>query len=156
MNTWRLIWVGRPRSKTPESSLADRYVERISRVIGLDQQTLKPAGGTSSKERKQRESKSILDTLTQKDFVVLLDERGKQLSSEELAGFLSRQLESRGSVIWVIGGSNGVSSALRQRADFVLSLSKMTMPHALARVFFLEQLYRAMCINSNHPYHHEG
>lgn len=157
MSALRLIWVGRPRAGTPESNLADRYLERINRFVSMDQRTLKPATGSLAQEvHVQRESQRILEVLDEKDYVVALDERGKELTSMELARLLTRLLTSGRRVSWIVGGALGLSPELRRRADFVLSLSKMTLPHALARALLLEQIYRALCIRANHPYHHEG
>ena len=89
--------------------------------------------------------------------VILLDERGKQLTSPGLAKLIQQRREmSDPNIIFIVGGSMGVSPDLRQRANYVLSLSQMTLPHALARVIVLEQIYRALCIQASHPYHHEG
>jgi 23S rRNA (pseudouridine1915-N3)-methyltransferase len=85
--------------------------------------------------------------------LVLLDSRGKQLSSEELAGFLEREQMNAIPLIFAIGGSDGFSDEARRSAGFTLSLGKMTLPHELARVVLIEQLYRAFTILKHHPYH---
>ena len=85
--------------------------------------------------------------------VILLDERGRQLSSKGLAGKLANwQIDGR-DLCFVIGGPDGVADACRQRADFTWSLSQLTLPHGLARVLFAEQLYRAHSLHTGHPYH---
>jgi 23S rRNA (pseudouridine1915-N3)-methyltransferase len=85
--------------------------------------------------------------------MVLLDSRGKQLSSEELAGLLEREQMNASPLLFAIGGSDGFSEDARQQAAIVLSLGKMTLPHELARVVLVEQIYRAFTILKNHPYH---
>lgn len=99
------------------------------------------------------EGEQILAKLKKAERVVLLDERGDQLSSQVLATKLADwQADSR-DLCFVIGGPDGVSDACRQRADFVWSLSRLTMPHGMARVLFAEQLYRAWTMQTGHPYH---
>ena len=85
----------------------------------------------------------------------MLDERGKPLSSRELAARLSDWLSDGRDIAFAIGGPDGVSEACRERAEFTLSLSRMTLPHGLARVVLAEQLYRAATLLSGHPYHRE-
>jgi 23S rRNA (pseudouridine1915-N3)-methyltransferase len=84
---------------------------------------------------------------------VLLDSRGQQLSSEELAGFLDREQFNAVPLVFAVGGSDGFSEEARSQAGFILSLGKMTLPHELARVVLVEQIYRAFTILKNHPYH---
>jgi 23S rRNA (pseudouridine1915-N3)-methyltransferase len=83
----------------------------------------------------------------------LLDSRGKQLSSEELAAFFEREQLQPLPLVFAIGGADGFSENARRQAAFVLSLGRMTLPHELARVVLLEQIYRAFTIMKNHPYH---
>ncbi|MEM1175108.1 MAG: 23S rRNA (pseudouridine(1915)-N(3))-methyltransferase RlmH [Pseudomonadota bacterium] len=100
-----------------------------------------------------------VDTLLQKlrpgESMVLLDERGKGLASRDVAKKLTQWQNDGRDVAFVIGGPDGVNDTCRQRADFVWSLSPLTLPHGLARVLFTEQLYRAWSLNTGHPYHRE-
>lgn len=99
------------------------------------------------------EGEQILARLGATEQVVLLDERGKELTSRILAARLANwQTESR-DLCFVIGGPDGVSDAIRQRADFTWSLSRLTLPHGMARVLVAEQLYRAWSLQTGHPYH---
>jgi len=92
---------------------------------------------------------------TGREFVICLDERGKNISSPEFAGKLEKAfLESR-EVVVLIGGAYGFSEEVRKRADFVWSFSKLVFPHMLARVMAIEQIYRASQISAGRPYHHE-
>ncbi len=106
-----------------------------------------------SRQAMEAEGELILGKLAQAEQMVLLDERGKQLTSKALAGKLSDwQIDGR-DLCFVIGGPDGVSDRLKQRADFTWSLSQLTLPHGLARVLFAEQLYRAHSLHTGHPYH---
>ena len=99
------------------------------------------------------EGEQILARLTTTEQVVLLDERGKEMTSRILAARLTDwQTDSR-DLCFVIGGPDGVSDAIRQRADFTWSLSRLTLPHGMARVLWAEQLYRAWSLQTGHPYH---
>jgi 23S rRNA (pseudouridine1915-N3)-methyltransferase len=101
----------------------------------------------------EAEGELILTKLTPTEQVVLLDERGKPLSSQELAEKLSEWQADGRDLCFVIGGPDGVSEAVRQRADRMLSLSKLTLPHGMARALLSEQLYRAWSLQNGHPYH---
>jgi 23S rRNA (pseudouridine1915-N3)-methyltransferase len=89
------------------------------------------------------------------EFVILLDERGKNISSTELAEKIAGSMESGKRVVFVIGGAFGVNDVTRGRADFVWSLSRAVFPHELVRIIVAEQIYRARQILAGHPYHHE-
>lgn len=99
------------------------------------------------------EGKLILDKLDAAEQMILLDERGKQLSSQSLATKLADWQNDGRDLCFVIGGPDGVSGECRQRADFTWSLSQLTLPHGLARVLFAEQMYRAHSLQTGHPYH---
>lgn len=101
----------------------------------------------------QAEGEKLLAKLGDAERVVLLDERGKQVGSEALAARLADWQGDGRDLCFVIGGPDGVSDACRQRADFTWSLSQLTLPHGLARVLFVEQLYRAWSLLTGHPYH---
>lgn len=106
--------------------------------------------------KKKNESEMILKQIKANDFVVLLDERGTEFSSMEFSNFIQQKMNhSVSNLIFVIGGAFGFSNILYQRANFQLSLSKMTLPHELAQLIFMEQLYRAFTILKNEKYHHE-
>jgi 23S rRNA (pseudouridine1915-N3)-methyltransferase len=108
-----------------------------------------------SGQAKEVEGQRILDKLEAAEQVVLLDERGKQLSSRSLAGKLADWQGDGRDLSFVIGGPDGVSEACRRRADFTWSLSQLTLPHGLARVLLAEQLYRAHSLHTGHPYHRD-
>ncbi|MEP7168091.1 MAG: 23S rRNA (pseudouridine(1915)-N(3))-methyltransferase RlmH [Bacteroidota bacterium] len=104
---------------------------------------------------KQNEADLILKIITANDHVVLLDEKGKEFNSIQFAGAIQKLMTSlQSNIIFVIGGAYGFDEKMYKRANLLLSLSKMTCSHQLIRLFFIEQLYRAMTIIRNEPYHH--
>lgn len=110
---------------------------------------------TDKKQRLKEEQKSFLAAVSDFDYIVLLDDKGKSLSSESFADFIQGlQNKSVRKVAFLIGGAFGFGDEVYKSADFKLSLSAMTLPHELARIFFTEQLYRAYSILANLPYHH--
>jgi len=116
---------------------------------------LKKTSGLSIVEQQTKEGKLLLGSLVPGDKLTLLDERGKQLGSPEFSVFLQKyMLQSVKSMIFAVGGPYGFSKEVYERADDMVSLSKMTFSHQMVRLIFLEQLYRAMTILNNEPYHH--
>lgn len=115
----------------------------------------KNAASLSETDLKKKEGEIITGLLQKDDYLVLLDERGKQIGSEELAGFIqARANESVKHIVFLIGGAYGVSDAVKQRANYQWSLSKLVFPHQLVRLVIAEQVYRACSINRNEKYHH--
>jgi len=115
----------------------------------------KNAASLSETDLKKKEGGIITGLLQKDDWLVLLDERGKQLSSEELANFIQlRANEAVKNIVFLIGGAYGVSEAVKQRANYQWSLSKLVFPHQLVRLILAEQVYRACSINRNEKYHH--
>lgn len=109
---------------------------------------------TDGNRLKQEEGKMLLSKITPDDYLILLDERGRELSSAGLADWLERKLSSsHRRLIFLIGGAFGFSPDVYARANEQLALSKLTFSHQMVRLFFLEQLYRAMTILKNEPYH---
>jgi len=144
----KVAWIGKTKEPAVET-LTGEYLKRISRyadVAGIalkdEAAILSLAGGERQKNKNKERHK-----------LVLLDARGRQFSSEELAKFLEREQVNATPLLFAIGGSDGFSEEARRQAGFTLSLGKMTLPHELARVILVEQLYRAFTILKNHPYH---
>lgn len=105
---------------------------------------------------KEKEGEKILAALKKEDYVVLLDEKGKDIKSEVLAELVeNRMVDSVRRMVFVIGGAYGVSGVVEERANYVWKLSSLVFPHMLVRVIVLEQLYRAMTIIKGEKYHHE-
>jgi 23S rRNA (pseudouridine1915-N3)-methyltransferase len=101
------------------------------------------------------EGERILAKTDAHERLVLLDEKGKQMTSPDLAVRLADWQSDGRNLCFVIGGPDGVSGACRERANFIWSLSRLTLPHGLARVLFAEQLYRAWSLQAGHPYHRD-
>jgi 23S rRNA (pseudouridine1915-N3)-methyltransferase len=145
----------------PERELADRYFERLARSgpsVGIEfggVSEMPESKARSAAERKREEARRLIE-LAAEGTLILLDERGRNLSSRDfgarLAGF--RDAASRLLVI-AIGGPDGHDESLRSRADLILSFGAQTWPHQLVRVMLAEQLYRAVTILSGHPYHRD-
>ncbi|HRU06327.1 MAG TPA: 23S rRNA (pseudouridine(1915)-N(3))-methyltransferase RlmH [Candidatus Brocadiia bacterium] len=137
------------------AELAAEYARRSSRFARFETKEVRGGGGSNAEETRQREGERLLGAIEPADTVVVCDERGRQKSSEELAAFLGKRMSQGGAgrLVFVIGGGEGLSDAVRARAAEVLSLSRMTLSHELARVVMMEQIYRALTILANHPYH---
>lgn len=137
----------------------EEYTRRLKHYIPYSIRTIPDIKNTSKMDQakqKEEEGKKILEAVSNSDYVVLLDERGKQYSSVEFSAFIEKQMVAgRRKVIFVVGGPYGFSKAVYDRADSLLSLSKMTFNHEMVRLFFTEQIYRAMTIMRGEPYHHE-
>ena len=132
------------------------YSERYPREWKFRLDTIATVRRNKSKQSQRamaRESEQLLARLATTEQVVLLDERGKQLTSALLTAKLTEWQRDGRDLCFIIGGPDGVSEACRQRADFILSLSQLTLPHGMVRVLFAEQLYRALSLQAGHPYH---
>lgn len=153
-----LLTVGKTTIRFVEDGIAE-YSKRLKHYIPYSIKSLpdvKNASKMDQAKQKEAEGEKILDAISNSDFVVLLDERGKQYSSIEFSTFLEKQMISgRRKVVFVVGGPYGFSQTVYNRADSLLSLSKMTFNHEMVRLFFTEQIYRAMTILRGEPYHHE-
>ncbi len=128
------------------------YAQRLSKVVKFELIEL-PESKRSGEQAKAAEAEALLGLLGPKDVLVALDERGKALTSVAFATWLGRQRDESRDVLCVIGGDEGLAAAVRERAGLVLSLSAMTLPHRLARLVLVEQLYRAFTILKGEPYH---
>lgn len=115
--------------------------------------TAKRSKSDDAQRARQAEGEQILGRIAADEQVVLLDEKGRQPASRDLAEKLSAWQSDGRDLCFVIGGPDGVSQSCRRRADFVWSLSNLTLPHGLARVLFAEQMYRAWSLLTGHPYH---
>lgn len=153
----RLIAVG-DRQPAWVDEAFDAYATRLPKEWKFRLDVLATAKrGKSDKLARARddESAGILSKIKADEQVVLLDERGRQLTSQGLAGRLESWQSDGRDLCFVIGGPDGVSASCRERADLVWSLSELTLPHGLARVLFAEQMYRAWSLQSGHPYHRD-
>lgn len=150
---WLIVAVGRGR-KGPEMALFEQYRARLPRGRPLTLIEVDDRRPLSVAERKAREAALLLERLPPGAVVVALDEQGAAWSSCDLARALARWEEAaHAAVAFVIGGADGHGEALLARADCRLALGAMTWPHLLVRGLIAEQIYRAHCINTGHPYH---
>jgi len=154
----QLISVGKAHEHYVKDGIED-FSQRISKYFSVEWNIIAPlknASALSEKELKKKEGESILQSIKREDYLVALDERGKQLSSETLAVFLQARANERAkNVIFLIGGAFGLDGKVLERADYKWSLSELTFPHQLVRLILAEQLYRACSILRNEKYHHQ-
>lgn len=148
--------------KTTESYFSEaikEYGERMKHYISFSMEIipeLKNTKNLSFDQQKEKESELILRSLQPGDYLVLLDERGREYTSLQFATYLERKMHVVSKrLVFVIGGPYGFSSRVYDAACEKISLSKMTFSHQMIRMIFIEQLYRAMTILNNEPYHHE-
>ncbi|MEZ5035026.1 MAG: 23S rRNA (pseudouridine(1915)-N(3))-methyltransferase RlmH [Chitinophagaceae bacterium] len=150
--------VGKSNEAYVKDGISD-FTKRIGRYFPVEWKFYpvpKNSQHLPTEGQKKKEAEMILSTIHPDDFLVVLDENGKQFNSVALAEFLqARANESRKQVIFLIGGAFGVADAVLQRADFTWSLSKLVFPHQLVRLILAEQVYRACTILNNEKYHHE-
>lgn len=134
------------------------FSKRISNYYPVEWKIISSPKNSASLDEntlKQKEGETITELLQKEDFLVLLDETGKQLTSPQLASFIQTKANaSTRNIIFLIGGAYGVSQKIIQRANFSWSLSKLVFPHQLVRLILAEQVYRACTINRNEKYHH--
>lgn len=133
------------------------YIKRMPREATVEIIEIKPekrAAGNSTENIQLLEAKKIMDTVG-RDFLIALDERGTELTTLQLAEkFKGWQLSGRDTAL-VIGGADGLHASVKQQADWLWGLSKLTLPHGMVRVLLCEQLYRAYSVTHNHPYHRQ-
>lgn len=135
------------------------YAKRISKYLSFQLKefpNLKARKNLTPEQIMLEEANMISKQVKPSDYVILLDEKGRRLNSKKFASFIeSQQLQRTSRLIFLIGGAYGFDPKLSNRSNFQLSLSDMTFSHQLIKLFFMEQLYRAMTILNNHPYHNE-
>ncbi len=153
-----LLTVGKTDKDWVKQGL-DIYVSRLRHYIPfniMEIPELKNVSSLTKEQIKQKEGELILKNIRNTDDVILLDERGKEYSSLELARIIQDKINYEGrDIVYVIGGAYGFSDAVYARADSKLSLSSMTFSHQMVRAIFAEQIYRAFTIMKGEPYHHE-
>ena len=137
-------------------SACDEYLSRLQGALPVTLTEIPAAprkpGGESARPA-ELEGRRLLRELRAGDFVAVLDERGQELSTRELATWLAGRMRDGRDLSFVIGGPDGLAPEVLARSNFTLALSRLTLPHALVRVLLAEQLYRAHCILTQHPYH---
>jgi 23S rRNA (pseudouridine1915-N3)-methyltransferase len=143
----KVAWIGKTK-ETAIQDLTEEYLKRISRFAEIEGLAVKDEVALIALARGQQGPRR-----NERSKLILLDSRGKQLSSEELAALLEREQVNGMPLLFGVGGSDGFSDDARGQAGFTVSLGKMTLPHELARVVLVEQIYRAFTILTKHPYH---
>ena len=134
----------------------DQFTKRIGHYYPLDWQLIMPSKLTEPSQIKKAEAASILKALTPTDVLILLDEKGKMLSSPGLAKLIQQKAnQSAQKLVFLIGGAYGVAEEVKTRAQFTWSISELVFPHMLVRLILAEQIYRACSILDNEKYHHE-
>lgn len=132
------------------------FTKRIGHYYPIDWQLIVPSKLTEPSQIKKAEAASILKVLAATDVLVLLDEKGKMLSSPGLANLIQQKAnQSAQRIVFLIGGAYGVDDEIKSRANFTWSISELVFPHMLVRLILAEQIYRACSILANEKYHHE-
>ena len=149
----RIIAIGKKHEKWVSSGI-ELFEKRLKKPFDLKWDIL-PHSNFAEEKAREEETQRILAKIKPSDFVILLDERGKNISSPELAKMLSNGFVNSQNFVIIIGGAFGVAEELRKRANFVWSLSKLVFPHQIVRLILVEQIYRAQEISSGGKYHHE-
>jgi len=142
--------------KSDLSSLFNNYVKKTSWKISLTELEIKNSNSLEITKKKDLEAKLILKNINKSSKVIILDENGKQHKSKEFATLLNNfAINGDSNITFVIGGADGLSDEILKMSNNKISFSKMTFPHLMVRVMLAEQLYRAVLIINNHPYHRE-
>lgn len=153
-----LLAIGKTGTKYLQEGI-EQYTKRIGHYVPFEFKILSDVKTTRSltvDKQKTMEGDIFMSSIMPGDVVVLLDERGKEMTSREFAGYLDRKMVTVArNLVFIIGGPYGFSKEVYDRANEKLSLSKMTFSHEMVRLFFTEQIYRAMTILKGEPYHHD-
>ena len=152
----RVIAVG-TRMPSWVRSACDEYLTRMRSSLAVALTEIEPASRRAggAPQAVAVEGERLLASLLPADHVIALDERGRELTTRELAAWLGTRRQQGEDLAFLIGGPDGLAPGVLARSNFTLALSRLTLPHALARLLLAEQLYRAHCILTNHPYHRD-
>lgn len=154
-----ILTVGKIKEKYLKDAIAE-YAKRLSRYCKLeivevaDEKTIENASQVLETQIRDKEAERLMKYIREDAYVITLEIKGKQLTSEELSEKINQLgIQGKGHIIFVIGGSIGLGDEILKRSDYALSFSKMTFPHQLMRVILLEQIYRSYRIINGEPYH---
>ena len=152
----RVIAVG-TRMPSWVRNACDEYLTRLRGSLPIALTEIEPASRRAggAPQAVAREGERLLAALLPADHVIALDERGRELTTRELSAWLGSRMQRGEDLAFLIGGPDGLAPEVLARSNYTLALSRLTLPHALARVLLTEQLYRAHCILANHPYHRD-
>lgn len=148
----KIITVGSIKEKYLKDAI-EEYKKRLSRYTKLEIIEVKDEGLVEEKKAIELESTKIEKYINERDYIITLEIEGKELNSIEFAEKLEKIQIENSNIVFIIGGSYGLSYNIKKKSNWHLSFSKMTFPHQLFRVFLLEQIYRAYKINNNQKYH---
>jgi len=153
-----ILLVGKTEKQYLISAITE-YLDRLKHYIAIEYRVLpalKKTKNLSEEQQKNKEGEQILSNIKNDDFLVLLDEKGKEYNSVEFSKFIEKKMIGGiKNLLFVVGGPYGFSSDVYNRANGKISLSRMTFSHQMVRLIFVEQLYRAMTIIKGEPYHHK-
>ena len=153
-----LLAIGKTNTRFLQEGI-DQYTKRLSHYIPFELKILpdvKTTKALTNEKQKEMEGQMFMSVIGQGDWVTLLDEKGKEYTSREFASYIDKKtITIPKNLIFIIGGPYGFSQEMYNRANEKLSLSKMTFSHEMIRLFFVEQIYRAMTILKGEPYHHD-
>lgn len=153
----RLIAVGSRMPKWVREAYED-YITRLGAGLKVSLVEIEPgqrSAGRPPQKAMEAEAQKLLGALRKDEYVVVLDERGAEMTTRELAAWLKTRMQEGRDVAFLVGGPDGFAPEVVARSDFKWSLSRLTFPHALVRVVLAEQLYRAHGVLANHPYHRD-
>lgn len=148
----KIITVGNIKEKYLKDAI-EEYLKRLKKYTNIEIIELKDEGLVEESKAIQLEGEKIVKNITPKDYLITLEIEGKEYSSEEFAEKINQIQIENSNIVFVIGGSYGLSKEIKEKSKMHLSFSKMTFPHQLFRVFLLEQIYRAYKILNNESYH---
>lgn len=157
MGRVRIVAVGSRMPKWVQEPFDD-FITRLSSGLKVGLTEIEPGTRTAGRppaKAIETEGQRILAALRPTEYVVALDERGKEMTTRELSSWLAARLQDGSDLAFLIGGPDGFAPEILQRSNFKWSLSRLTFPHALVRVVLAEQLYRAHAVLANHPYHRD-
>lgn len=150
----RVLWTGKTREEWVRTGI-DEYAGRIRRYLPLELAEAREEKGGDPELMRRMESERLSKLIPQASRLVLMDERGDEMTSPQFASFIGRTRdEGVGELVFAVGGAYGFGDELRRRAHRSISLSRMTFTHQMVRVFLLEQIYRGFTILNGEPYHH--
>ncbi len=150
----RVLWVGKTQQEWIRHGI-EEYAARVRRYVPLELCEAKEEKGAAANAMRVRECERLKKNLPKQTKIILLDEKGEEMTSPRFASFLARQRDTGvQELAFVIGGAYGFSDSFREEATHTISLSAMTFTHQMVRIFLLEQIYRGFTIINGEPYHH--
>ena len=149
----KIIILAIGKARGVEAEWAAEYQKRLGASVEV--QEFSAAKSLPPDAAQKAEAQLLLKAIPEKSFVILLDERGKDMTSRDFAAKISGWQECGKDLVFIIGGADGVTNEIKERADFTLGFGRLTWPHRLVRVMLLEQIYRAKQIIAGHPYHRD-